>query len=399
MVYYKLNKGKKELLVCLVLILSLIGVPFIQSDLEGFQRHIFSSVETSMDAENNKTKSWAMQTDIHRINNGLQNRRVSNTTGQTTSYSDSGRQFLFMHVGKTGGKTLRTILHMSCSIKGNKNARKECAQNFKNTTESEFSKHVRGIVHYKDHWGVSIEQATDVLFSIREPIGRFESWFGHRNPFHCKKCTEKRLAIMKAQKNPNAFSKRFFQDCFVTVDQMARGLNPNDSTLNTSLMIINRTDCYMLLQNAFKKVGMSEYGHLSAGYRFYRQKASMHRPTIFRNKKVWVARTEYLWQDAENIDKELGGTGAFGKFAGAKMTHGSEHYADKTGIHPSNVFRVCCALQPEIGAYRDIVDRAVNLNPTEKIQTYQMTWNRCNVSSWEMLETKCAQMALTTTGP
>mmetsp|Transcript_21270 Transcript_21270/g.52411 ORF Transcript_21270/g.52411 Transcript_21270/m.52411 type:complete len:86 (-) Transcript_21270:1686-1943(-) len=49
----------------------------------------------------------------------------------------------------------------------------------------------------------------------------------------------------------------------------------------------------------------------------------------------------------------------------------------------------CCALLPDMLAFRSIVNRADNLDEEQKQETNAMAWTRCNVSSWRDLQSKC----------
>jgi hypothetical protein len=309
----------------------------------------------------------------------------------STIVAHKERNIMFMHVGKTGGATLRTsLLKYGCEVLiWNSEL---CLKNLfgNNQTESKLSSLTNGIHHnQKRYRRVQRAITTDFMFAIREPVSRFESWFRNQSPHNCidskkeNKCKRRREAMIQ---NPNSHPRRFFYDCFQKVEEMAQALDP---TYVYGNQIMNVSDCRALLREAFEIVGVSKnYGHLSAGYRFYTQQAQLEK----HNKTVWAIRTEYLWQDVRRIDQAVGGTGDFGHLEGVKNSHFSERFPDKTGLSESSSHLVCCALWPEMLAYRDIVERAANLNTTEKRETYQLTWHRCNVTSWEILEERCSQL-------
>lgn len=169
---------------------------------------------------------------------------------------------------------------------------------------------------------------------------------------------------------------------------MTQALIPTSSVYNT---MNNSAQCRSMLQEAFERVGPTPYGHLAAGYRFYRYHIEGHEQ---RNQTTWAVRTEQMTEDLEAIDRMVGGEGNFGTIIqDKKNTHGSEHYKNKSDVIPEEqIINICCALWPEFLAYRDIVDRAVNLDSGQVLETYQMSWKRCNVTSWDDLEFRCNQL-------
>lgn len=315
------------------------------------------------------------------------------------------RTLVFMHVGKTGGRNiLFNVLHFRTKVQGSKiNA---------------LSKQTKGVIHLSQQQGIPIANATDLLFTIREPLARLESWYQFSSPHNCVKNNIERHANCRAQQqaeiDPRSFVKRFYYDCFPTLAQMAQALDPKYYYYDQ-----NPKDCKTLLRDAFETVGISDdYSHLSAGYRFYwnqvvpletedgRQEQRIHHP----KRRIWAIRTEWLWHDVQVIEHAMGGKEDFSFLKDTKYTHGSEHYRHKSGLlvmrdgdndHSSQnynnnddddnmiIVRVCCALWPELLAYREIMEHAENLNTAQQLETYQLTWKRCQVSSWEMLEKQC----------
>ena len=178
--------------------------------------------------------------------------------------------------------------------------------------------------------------------------------------------------------------------------------------MDSLLELKNPTKCNRLLKQAFQLVQNTYIRHLGMGYQFhYNLEQSF--PLLRTNKMgqqppqrpVWVVRTEFLWKDVKTIDRMLGGLGSFGRNEGFQFSHGSENYKNSsssssslTKILPSSALHICCMLWPDMVVYKSLVDRAVNLNATEKRETYQMTWNRCQVSSWKELEHKCQALSL-----
>eukprot|EP00581_Thalassiosira_minuscula_P018114 CAMPEP_0183713732 /NCGR_PEP_ID=MMETSP0737-20130205/8495_1 /TAXON_ID=385413 /ORGANISM="Thalassiosira miniscula, Strain CCMP1093" /LENGTH=232 /DNA_ID=CAMNT_0025942559 /DNA_START=25 /DNA_END=720 /DNA_ORIENTATION=- len=133
------------------------------------------------------------------------------------------RKIVFLHIGKTGGTTLReTILHYGCTIKANRNNRQTCEQNWKirNQTQSALSKSTTGILHFEKHWGTPLSDATDVLFPIREPVSRLESWYAFQRH------SERRGKLYRTK---GTFAYQFWNMCFPTMHNLTRALDPRSS--------------------------------------------------------------------------------------------------------------------------------------------------------------------------
>ena len=201
---------------------------------------------------------------------------------------------------------------------------------------------------------------------------------------------------MKSEESyePNSFAARYFNDCFPTLERMAKAFDESSSVYVT---MKDSADCMAHLNDGFVRViGPSKYGHLTSGYRYYRNVAGLDRD---KSKVVWVVRLEYQARDLEAIDAQLGGN------TGSNFTdilndpksivkhHDSEHYTKSGSYIPQKyMIHICCALWPEFVAYRDLVDRSANLDEDEVLETYQLSWKRCGVTSWEELDSRCDKL-------
>lgn len=332
------------------------------------------------------------------------------------------RTIHFLHVGKTGGTTMRNqVLRLNCVLKP-ENQRQQACKNFKGVPEAALSHCTKGITHFSQLFGTPLARSTDLLFVVRDPIARFFSWFPHLSPHSCLPNDYNRFrqscdGLKTAIKEPDSFGRKFFFQCFPTVVQMVQALNP---VMNGPLQLQLRTDrdrisyqirnpdkfnvaytapenntalqdqCNQYLLQGFGTPGL-KYGHWTAGYRHYAKRGGLHNNN---NKPVLVLRTEYLWEDVLALNTALGGSDSeLETVRGGQETHGSELYSSQKKsptelVGAGNLQYLCCALLPDMLAYRDIV-KAVNLSPTQKQQTYQITLSQCQVDSWEDLETKC----------
>jgi hypothetical protein len=112
----------------------------------------------------------------------------------------------------------------------------------------------------------------------------------------------------------------------------------------------------------------------------------------FPYKEVLVVRMEELWQDLGDLDRLLGGDGTFGDLHGSSITHGSQHHKYHRSISESGAKLLCCALQDEMRIYRDLMNRATNLDKETKLESSLQTVTRCGAESWEDLQRQCASL-------
>jgi hypothetical protein len=95
-----------------------------------------------------------------------------------------------------------------------------------------------------------------------------------------------------------------------------------------------------------------------------------------------VVRQESLKQDFVDLE------GYFGGAVTKVFPADSQHYLTvrmNTAISTQATQNLCCALQDEIGLYRELIRRAENLDPTSKEQTLDQTFQTCGLSSDEQV--------------
>jgi hypothetical protein len=93
-----------------------------------------------------------------------------------------------------------------------------------------------------------------------------------------------------------------------------------------------------------------------------------------------VVRTEYLWQDAANIEIALGGNSSNFINSDHAMSHGSEKYAVTAKLETDLQRRaLCCAMYVDLQAYQDIIMSALNLDLIEKEEMMSLVYKDCGV--------------------
>lgn len=159
-------------------------------------------------------------------------------------------------------------------------------------------------------------------------------------------------------------------------------LNKTDTTFQSGDPIVyNQMTCSqlafrLLSRNHPQKI--NDWAHYTSNYRWYKEQTIDKRPDV----PVLVVRTEYLWQDAANIEISLGGNGStsFIKHDHA-ASHGSENYAVTAKLETDTQRRaLCCAMHDDLQAYQDIILGALNLSSDEKEEMIALVHKDCGVS-------------------
>jgi Sulfotransferase family len=324
----------------------------------------------------------------------------------TVSPLSSLERIAFFHVGKTGGTTLLSnLLSVGCKAKVHPKLQRECLNNMTQSS-SILSQRTQLLIHLHqvfpqgpiEQERIRIQHTPGLLFSIREPIARFESAYYYDSPFHC---SDQEPSCKEKQKRYRSKDKGLYRQFFATFPSMENLTLVLQGTADAGESESNTPkNTTALLSKVFRSVADKELRHLSAGYRHYTEhwaRWKEERTTTSRDSTVVLAiRTEHLWSDAETIDAMLGGIGNFSSLHHQHFSHGSEHQIRRSRLvdGSSEIQALCCALWEDIQAYRRIVEQAVNLNQTEKNETFHRTWQRCAVSSWEQLQQICTELYL-----
>jgi hypothetical protein len=316
--------------------------------------------------------------------------------------TNMSRNILFVHVGKAGGETIKSILSAGCHSRNNKRRKAECLRQLPNSTISDT---IQSYFHCLSMPSGAAEYSTSYLYNLRHPVDRTISWYHYIDPQNCRREDPKSPSCGTAwaiSQNPrNGWEAEFFGRCFPTVEDWAQALampTPATTTVSSLPMAIsnssssNHTDCSELAWSSLAgNIDIAKHGvaaHMVFNFHYYTKK------TIgkFPSKEVLVIRTENLWQDLGDLDRLLGGDGAFGHLYGSSVTHGSENHKNRRSISEAGVKLLCCALQDELNIFRDLVNRATNLNDETKQESSLKAVTRCGAESWEDLEKQCESL-------
>lgn len=289
-------------------------------------------------------------------------------------------RIFFVHVGKTGGETLRQTLKKACLMRKNPFHQEKCRDSFANTTETALSKHTIGMMHCNEAVPKrGLDRATTMLWTLRNPVTRVMSFFRYMNPTNCNPevdydsvaCNMNRSIYKK--KKGSRWSIKFFA-CFPTINHFAYALQ-NSSSFHSN-------NCSQLAWRTIRGESSTSSGHMYFNHKFYWKETVAKYPKM----DVWVARTEYLWQDLDRIEMLLGQRNATTNIHHSKksnVTHGSEGHVQKDELSEASQLYLCCALKEEIGVYGRLLERATNLEDSARNQSLWAVSQQCGTSSWE----------------
>eukprot|EP00581_Thalassiosira_minuscula_P003550 CAMPEP_0183747336 /NCGR_PEP_ID=MMETSP0737-20130205/67214_1 /TAXON_ID=385413 /ORGANISM="Thalassiosira miniscula, Strain CCMP1093" /LENGTH=449 /DNA_ID=CAMNT_0025983045 /DNA_START=498 /DNA_END=1846 /DNA_ORIENTATION=- len=281
-----------------------------------------------------------------------------------------------IHVGKTGGLTLLNVLgrgatghELQCRMERTSRGTldDECLSE-KRKKGTELQRHIIGRYHVgsprfseeQKKW--LLNNTNMFLFTIRDPLDRVRSAFN----FH-KYSLQKKGGYSKNQKD-GLFYARCFPD---SVNHMLQVLRTNTTSV----------DCARLGHDALRGHMRGRGGggnHFFYNYQKYRKYTLGSHPL---DHAIAVIRTEHLWEDTIALDKELGGSGDFGKQEGRQETHGSETFAsNSTELTSANAAYLCCVIYREIEVYQELILKAVNLNVDEKHDDIMKLMAHCQIN-------------------
>jgi Sulfotransferase family len=235
---------------------------------------------------------------------------------------------MLVHVGKTGGETVKSVLATVCHTMRNAQRHTDCLSRL---PHSQLSNVVQSYLHCftvkPQRCIAKILATTDAfLYTIRHPIDRILSWYRYVHPDHCQvgapspSCQAARQWVQHL----NRFVRQLLS-CFVTVTDWAysvRGVVYTNGTATSDA-------CRTLARQVQRGQNVSHDGlgtYLVANYEHYINRTIRDRP----NTSVMVVRTEHLWSDVSALDQFLNGTGDFGALQGSAYTGSSAGQ-----IHPA----------------------------------------------------------------
>ena len=99
------------------------------------------------------------------------------------------------------------------------------------------------------------------------------------------------------------------------------------------------------------------------------------------NKELWVARTEYLWEDLQDVERLLGRRHQRHEHF-HNVTHGSEGHKPQETLSLQDQQQLCCALKDEIDIYGKLLLQAINLQEDARRDSLDSLAKDCGATSW-----------------
>jgi uncharacterized protein YoaH (UPF0181 family) len=295
-------------------------------------------------------------------------------------------RIMFVHIGKTGGETIRNLLPVACQMRQNKKHLRKCAKRFQMNlalNSTPLSQQTIGTIHChltipKD----ALKKATTLIVSVRNPIDRVISWYRYIHPGNCNRRVDAESAACHAKTEMEGnlkkmdWSRRFF-DCFDSLEEMGKSLMPTQTT-----------NCSLLAKRTVLGKASKLSGHMRFNYEYYWNRTMVKHPTL----ESMVVRTESLWTDIDRIQEllwlESGGDNDFHHdHPRLDHTHGSEGHKRADSISGPSLQWLCCILTREIQIYAEWIRRATNLEDAAKQQTLLDVAKRCGVNDAAIFET------------
>lgn len=412
----------------LILFLSLGQTPSVGRDLSLLlqlqEKTLLLMQATQNHSNHNNLRLWQQDHKNTTNNNWTQTWLVDNLQGEPA-------RILFIHVGKTGGVSLKKTIpldieakrkRLNClrartrteTIHRSSSSRRrspspplleeiwaECYQPTVVVADERKTppllpplarhvfahKHLASAFYGRTDMEWILFQTNTFLITTRNPVARIVSSFN----YHRREAAAGRR-------------RRFFWMCFDNVDmlfdcllQSRRRRKIQPKTNETELTVLNKCgDTLMMHENktcldwakaVLQGKGPAQRGlhHFHHNYQYYMDVTMKRRPHV----PVLVVRTEHLWDDAKRLDIALGGNGTFQFENDPKVkhyAHGSESFnitpPTTRGISSTVVERrqaICCEIIQEMEAYQRIILKAINLNTTEKRETLAASLKECGV--------------------
>lgn len=268
----------------------------------------------------------------------------------------------FVHIGKTGGSTISTLLRNGCTsfVEG------PC-RNI--THETVVSKYVEHYYHVPDFWRLPKTKHEVFVISIRDPFDRSVSSLLYHHPQNAEvyqlQQTKKQLYY-----GPQAYA------CFPKLEDFAQLMQGSSTECNypyTQGSVV-ADDCKGLACAALHgKVRL--FTHLFFNYRNILYTKLPTEPP----RKIYVIRQEFLWDDWRQLNKLLG------QKEEVVLPQHSSNLRNISGIalpvtrdiSEDGRRKLCLALTSEFEAYCKLLQLAININDVEFEKSIEIAEDNC----------------------
>lgn len=267
-----------------------------------------------------------------------------------------------IHVGKSGGSTLASVLVNGC----HSFVEKPCTEVGNETILSRITTYY----HIPD-WEILPNRSYDFyVWTLRDPFSRTVSAFRYCHPFN--------VLVRTRDYNEQVYNYRMkdmysiYRRCFPTLDSFAQYLKFNYTrktliALNEAVLMNCEVLANAMLQ--YKAPRLNEHLHYNTGM-FYRQ--------TDHSKPVFAIRTTFLWHDWTRIN-ELLGQKAGSVVVPEQSFRDSNKLVLPVGADIGDVEReyLCQALEAEYTTYFRLLSKAINIQLEDFVKMVEIAHENC----------------------
>jgi hypothetical protein len=306
------------------------------------------------------------------------------------------RAITLVHVGKSGGLTMRRATSLTCRLSPKRlnttQKMESCLQHF-SIDKSVLAHDVKYYLHMYAYKPAEIHNSTSFLFLLRNPVDRVISSFRYSHPQNCESLLVYNATIQPWSCRTIEYAKKrryathqLYTVCFpsAAMEEFAQNVLSPFPQGDTSHHFVRTNIARQFIQGHWED---SPAPHMKYNYEHYRNITISSYP----NKEVLGVRTKNQWEDIKALDIAMGGRGIFSR-EGHQETHGSENYIPSP-LTTSAYHKLCCVLEHEIGIFADILNRVINLNATVKQEMMDDVRHKCGLGtqSWDMWRRQCQE--------
>eukprot|EP00980_Cylindrotheca_fusiformis_P003508 scaffold781_cov132-Cylindrotheca_fusiformis.AAC.27 len=264
-----------------------------------------------------------------------------------------------IHVGKSGGSTLASVLRNGC----HSFMKKPCK---KIANESIVSK-VTTYYHTPDCKILGKKGYKFYIWVVRDPFARTVSAFRYGHPANIEKRDE------KYQKNIAPRAKRIYSRCFPSLNAFAQSLKVklNETSEIERLKNRTKTQCEGIA-NAMLQHRNRLSTHLYFDIRMFYKQTRHSRP-------VFSVRTEFLWEDWVRVNELLGQGPGTVRVNEEKVRRDSSALKLPISAEIGDVEReyLCHAIAPEYEVYFEILSKSINIQEEDFVEMVQLAKKNC----------------------
>jgi hypothetical protein len=316
----------------------------------------------------------------------------------TIHIEDKERSIHSVHIGKTGGSSLREATGIQClNFKD-----PEACINRLFSSDQKLARQTRHVFHMWGHDEPLIRNATSFLMTLRNPVDRIISTYRFSHPENCQShhqnqihepygCNLLKTWAKSGKPKMTPHANKLYRVCFPSpaMEDFAQSVMspwvPNESFGN--LTTAQQQECRSMARSLVK--GENNRGaapHMEYNYEYYVSKTIQR----FPQTEVFAVRTTHMWEDVVALDRLLGGSGKFVNH-GRAISHGSEKFYSSP-VSKEAYGKLCCVLEHEIYLYLDALKRSINLDALTKLESEEDLRQKCQVSTtWMNWRQMCRQ--------